>query len=71
VPEAITRGLARRAFDYGNPSRLFPHLFAKRLLGPDCPPAKELPESMRKLLEEVAARSGSSKPLKRSRPARV
>jgi uncharacterized protein YjbI with pentapeptide repeats len=66
VPEAQTRGLALRSLNLAGPSsderdRLWPKLFAARVSGPDCPPAKELPEDMRRQLEQLAARSGPSK----------
>ena len=58
VPEAQTQGLARRALTQllAEPDRLWPRLFAARLIGPDCPPAKGLPEDMRRQLEELARR---------------
>jgi uncharacterized protein YjbI with pentapeptide repeats len=63
VPEAQTRGLAiRPLFDVriperlgGEPDRLWHRLFAERVTGPDCPPAKGLPENMRRDLEALAA----------------
>jgi hypothetical protein len=65
VSEAQTRGLARRAlvtagFDKsikGEPDRVWLWLFAARLIGPDCPPAKGLPEDMRHQLEQLAAKA--------------
>jgi hypothetical protein len=54
VVEAQTRGLARRAL--GDSGRLYAQRLAERLTGPDCPPAKELPEDMRRRLEQLAAR---------------
>jgi hypothetical protein len=65
VPEAQTRGLALRALYLARPSeepdRLWPRFFAARVTGRDCPPAKELPEDMRRALEQLAAQVGSSK----------
>jgi hypothetical protein len=52
VPEAQTQGLARRALD-NRP-------FAARLIGPDCPPAKGLPEDTRRQLELLAGRGDTS-----------
>ena len=49
VPEAQTRGLAMRAT--WNSYRLFAWRLAARLIGPDCPPAKGLPDDMRLRLE--------------------
>jgi uncharacterized protein YjbI with pentapeptide repeats len=54
VDEALTRGLARRAI-YSE-DRMWRTLFAARLIGPDCPPAKGLPDRMRSELEALAAR---------------
>jgi uncharacterized protein YjbI with pentapeptide repeats len=60
VAEAQIRGLARRALEparpqAGAPDRLWPRLFAARVVGPDCPPAAGLPDNMRHQLEELAA----------------
>jgi uncharacterized protein YjbI with pentapeptide repeats len=53
VPEAQTRGLATRAlWDY---ERLYARRLTARLIGPDCPPAKSLPDDMRRRLQELAA----------------
>jgi uncharacterized protein YjbI with pentapeptide repeats len=68
VPEAQIRGLARRAQGtketFGpiesEPDRAWPRLFAARLSGPDCPPAKGLPEDTRRQLEQLAARGDKS-----------
>jgi hypothetical protein len=70
VPEAQTRGLASRALDPASDasSRLWPKLFASRVTGPDCLPAKGLPEDMRRMLERLAARSGPSKAPEASAP---
>jgi hypothetical protein len=65
VPEAQANGLARRALDTGRPQifwrgepdRFWPGLFATRIIGPDCPPAKGLPDNLRRLLERLAARA--------------
>ena len=56
VPEAQTRGLARRALDDANRARLFAQRLAARLIGSDCPPAKGLADDMRRQLEQLAAR---------------
>ncbi len=50
------------------PDRLWPKLFAARVTGPDCPPAKGLPEDMRRQLEQLAARSGPSKAAEATAP---
>jgi hypothetical protein len=59
APEAQIRGLARRALEparsQGEPYRVWPRLFAGRLIGADCPPAEGLPGDMRRRLEELAA----------------
>jgi uncharacterized protein YjbI with pentapeptide repeats len=60
VAEAQIRGLARRALEparpqEGAPDRVWPRLFAPRVIGPDCPPAEGLPGDMRRRLEELAA----------------
>jgi hypothetical protein len=59
--EAQTPGLLWGAVYINEPERLWPKLFAARAAGPDCPPAKGLPEDTRKELEELAAQSGLSK----------
>jgi uncharacterized protein YjbI with pentapeptide repeats len=65
VPETHTRGLASRALDPLlpdiEPDRLWPKLFAVRVLGPDCPPAKGLPDDTRRRLEQLAAKPGPPK----------
>jgi uncharacterized protein YjbI with pentapeptide repeats len=61
VPEAQARGLARRALDHDNRDRLFAALLAAHLTGSDCPPAKGLPDDMRRQLEQLAGKSGPSK----------
>jgi uncharacterized protein YjbI with pentapeptide repeats len=58
VPEAQTRGLAQRAIN--NSDRLFAWRLATRLIGPDCPPAKGLPEGMRRRLEELTAQAAAA-----------
>ena len=55
VPEAQTQGLAMRALDVLGPDRLFAWRLAARLIGPDCPRAKGLPDETRRDLEELAA----------------
>jgi hypothetical protein len=56
VPEAQTRGLAYRALRTpdAETSRVWPVLFAARVIGTDCPPAKGLPDEMRRQLEQLA-----------------
>ena len=64
VPEAQTRGLARRALAGGNgliDSPLLGERLAARLTGPDCPPAKGLPDDLRRQLEQLAA-GGTQRP---------
>jgi hypothetical protein len=60
VADAQTRGLVRRALEpaqqEGAPDRLWHKLFAARVIGTDCPPAAELPQDMRRQLEQLAAR---------------
>jgi uncharacterized protein YjbI with pentapeptide repeats len=63
APAAQTRGLARRALEPARPGggesdRLWPRLFAARVVGPDCPPAELLPDDMRRQLEQLAAQGG-------------
>ena len=73
VPEAQTRGLARRALDLRTSGRVRPPLaqaLAARLIGPDCPPAKGLPDDMRRQLEELAAEARRRPPRHRRLPAR-
>jgi uncharacterized protein YjbI with pentapeptide repeats len=65
APEASTQGLARRALDdttdyVRETDRMWRKLFATRLVGPDCPPAKRLPDDMRRKLEALAARHDTS-----------
>ena len=53
-------GLAPRALEGARPQgseadRLWPRLFAARVIGTDCPPAEGLPGDMRRRLEELAA----------------
>jgi hypothetical protein len=59
APEAQIRGLVRRALEparpQGKPERVWPRLFAARIIGADCPPAEGLPDNMRRQLEELAA----------------
>jgi uncharacterized protein YjbI with pentapeptide repeats len=69
VSEAQTRALARRALftagllpdmlQFAEQNRVWPQQFAARLTHSDCPPAKGLPEGMRRSLEKLAARSGA------------
>jgi hypothetical protein len=58
LPGAQTRGIARRAIL--DSDRLFGWRLAARLSGPDCPPAKGLPEDTRRQLEQLAARGNKS-----------
>jgi uncharacterized protein YjbI with pentapeptide repeats len=65
VAEAQIRGLVRRAFDPARPQesesdRLWPRLFAARVIGTDCPAAAGLPQDMRRRLEELAAQHGTA-----------
>ncbi len=65
VAEAETRGLARRALEpaplqEGAPDRVWPALFAARVIGADCPPAEALPGDMRRRLEELAAQGAAA-----------
>ena len=57
---AETQGLAWRALGPESRDRLFAQLLAARLIGPDCPPAKELPEDMHRRLEELAGRGDAA-----------
>ena len=54
VHEALTRGLGRRAIY--KEDRMWRRPFAARLIRPDCPPAKGLPDKMHSELEALAAR---------------
>jgi uncharacterized protein YjbI with pentapeptide repeats len=63
--EAQIRGLARRALEparpeEGEPERLWPRLFAALVIGADCPPAKGLPDNMRRQLEELATQGDAA-----------
>jgi hypothetical protein len=65
APEAQIRGLARRALEPprpqgGEPDRLWPRLFAARVIGADCPTAAGLPGDMRRRLEELAAQGAAA-----------
>ena len=74
VPEAQTRSLARRALATPafEPERVWPPLFAKQVTGPDCPPAKALPEDTRRQLEQLAGRDDAAvAPPQTSLPASV
>ena len=73
VAEAQTRGLARRALEparlqEGAPDRLWPRLFAARVIGADCPPAEALPGDMRRRLEELAAQGDAASAPPRASP---
>jgi hypothetical protein len=65
APEAQIRGIAYRALYFLVPwvdsDRLWRKLFAARVLGPDCPPAKGLREETHRQLEQLAAQSALSK----------
>ena len=65
VAEAQIRGLARRALGPARPQegesdRLWPRLFAARVIGADCSPAEGLPDNMRHQLEELAAQADAA-----------
>jgi hypothetical protein len=63
APEAQTRGLARRALEpagKGEHDRLWPKLFAARVIGPDCSPAEGLPDDVRRQLEQLAAQTDAA-----------
>lgn len=62
VVEAQTRGLADRALETGGAetSRVWPVLFAARVIGTNCPPAKGLHEDMRRQLEQLAVRGDAT-----------
>jgi hypothetical protein len=65
VAEAQTRGLAPRALEGARPQgseadRLWPRLFAARVIGTDCPPAEGLPGDVRRRLEELAAQGDAA-----------
>jgi hypothetical protein len=64
VTDAQTRGLVRRALEpaqqEGAPARVWPRLFAARLIGTDCPPGEGLPGDMRRRLEELAAQADAA-----------
>jgi uncharacterized protein YjbI with pentapeptide repeats len=73
VAEAQIRGLARRALEptrpqEGEPDRLWPRLFAARVVGLDCPPADGLPGDMRRRLEELAAQGDTAAASPRASP---
>jgi uncharacterized protein YjbI with pentapeptide repeats len=65
APEAQTRGLVRRALEPARPQagehdRLWPKLFAARVIGTDCPPAEGLSADMRRQLEQLAAQTDAA-----------
>ena len=65
VAEAQTRGLAPRALEGARAQgseadRLWPRLFAARVIGTDCPPAEGLPGDVRRRLEELAAQGDAA-----------
>jgi hypothetical protein len=72
APEAQIRGLVRRALEparpQGEPDRVWPRLFAARVIGADCPPAEGLPENLRRQLEELAARGDPAAALPETAP---
>jgi uncharacterized protein YjbI with pentapeptide repeats len=73
VAQAQTRGLARRALEParppdGAPERLWPRLFAARVIGADCPPAERLPGDMRRRLDELAAQGAAAVALPEADP---
>ena len=57
--DAQTQGLALRAIQ-AEPGRVWPALFAKKITGRDCPPAKGLPDDVRHQLEELAAQPNAA-----------
>jgi hypothetical protein len=64
VPEAQTRGLARRALIEatldGKPERVWHALFANQITDGGCPPAEGLPGDIRRRLEELAAQGATT-----------
>jgi hypothetical protein len=72
APETQLHGLARRALEparpQGGPERVWPRLFAARIVGADCPPAEGLPENLRRQLQELAARSDQAAALQETAP---
>ena len=59
-PEASPGARSNLRGHGGRADRLWPRLFAARVIGPDCPPAKGLPEDMRRQLEELAAQGDAA-----------
>ena len=70
-PAAATRprrrsgGLARRALEAarlqdGEPDRVWPRLFAARVIGADCPLAEGLADHMRRQFEQLAAQADAA-----------
>ena len=59
-------GLERPSDD---PDRLWRRLFAARVIGPDCPPAKGLPDDMRHQLEQLAAQGDAAVASPQASPA--
>ena len=65
APEAQVRGLARRALEAarlqdGEPDRVWPRLFAARVIGADCALAGGLADHMRRQLEQLAAQADAA-----------
>ena len=65
VAAAQIRGLVRRALgparpQEGAPDRLWPRVFAARVIAADCAPAEGLPGNMRHQLEELAAQGSAA-----------
>jgi hypothetical protein len=73
APEAQTRGLARRALEPARPQagehdRLWPKLFAARVIGTDCPPAEGLSGDIHRQLEQLAAQGDAAAASPRASP---
>ncbi len=65
VADAQIRGLARRALEPARPQaaapdRLWPSLFAARVIGADCPSAEGLPGDLRRRLVELATQGDAA-----------
>jgi uncharacterized protein YjbI with pentapeptide repeats len=74
VAEAQIRGLARRALEPARSQgseadRLWPRLFAARVIGADCPPAKVLPDNVRIQLEQLAGQHDAAAAAREAFPA--
>jgi uncharacterized protein YjbI with pentapeptide repeats len=65
APAAQTRGLVRRALEPARPQagehdRLWPRLFAARVIDTDCSPAEGLPADLHRQLEQLAAQADAA-----------